>query len=59
MREATVDAPAAEVRTRILAALAREEQPELADIRIVRGVEDIDEAAMPPFVAAFLRERLR
>lgn len=33
--------------------LAREERPELADIRIVRGPDDFD-AAMPRFVTAFL-----
>lgn len=58
LRDATVDAPAAEVRERILATLAREELPELSDIRIVRGPSDIDEAAMPPFVTAYLRARM-
>jgi len=42
------------LRTRILANLAAEAQPELADIRIVRGPEDFD-PMMPPFVTAFLR----
>jgi 8-oxo-dGTP pyrophosphatase MutT (NUDIX family) len=59
MRDAFVDAPAAEIRARILAMLAQEEQPELSDIRIVRTFADIDEQAMPPFVSAYLRERLR
>jgi len=44
---------AAELRARILAHLASEAQPELADIRIVRGVADFD-PKMPPFVTAFL-----
>jgi len=44
---------AAELRTRILSHLASEAQPELADIRIVRGAADFD-AMMPPFVTAFL-----
>jgi 8-oxo-dGTP pyrophosphatase MutT (NUDIX family) len=44
---------AAELRARILGYLASEAQPELADIRIVRGVADFD-AMMPPFVTAFL-----
>ncbi len=44
---------AGELRTRILAHLARERQPELADIRIVRGPADLD-PMMPPFVTAFL-----
>ncbi|MCZ8108093.1 MAG: NUDIX hydrolase [Alsobacter sp.] len=59
MRDASVDAPATEIRERILATLAQEEQPELSDIRIVRSLADIDEEAMPAFVSAYLRERLR
>jgi 8-oxo-dGTP pyrophosphatase MutT (NUDIX family) len=46
--------PAADLRARILANLAREPQPELADIRIVRGPADFD-PMIPPFVTAFLR----
>jgi 8-oxo-dGTP pyrophosphatase MutT (NUDIX family) len=45
---------AADLRRRILANLAQEPQPELADIRIVRGPADFD-PMMPPFVTAFLR----
>jgi ADP-ribose pyrophosphatase YjhB (NUDIX family) len=41
------------LRARILAYVAREAQPELADIRIVRGPDDLD-PMMPPFVPAFL-----
>ena len=41
------------LRTRILEHLAREHEPELADIRIVRGPADLD-PRMPPFVTAFL-----
>ena len=41
------------LRARILAHLAREREPELADIRIVRGPADFD-PMMPPFVTAFL-----
>jgi len=41
------------LRERVFAHLAREKQPELDDIRIVRGARDI-EPAMPGFVAAFL-----
>jgi len=44
---------AAELRVRILDHLAREQEPELADIRIVRGPADLD-PEMPPFVTAFL-----
>jgi 8-oxo-dGTP pyrophosphatase MutT (NUDIX family) len=42
------------LRERMLAHLARESQPELSDIRIVRGPADFD-PAMPRFVTTFLR----
>lgn len=42
------------LRGRMLAHLASEAQPELSDIRIVRGPADFD-PAMPRFVTAFLR----
>jgi len=45
---------AAELRTRMLDHLAREREPELADIRIVRSAKDFD-PMMPTFVAAYLR----
>lgn len=45
---------AAALRRRILAHLASESEPELADIRIVRGAADLD-PMMPPFVISFLR----
>jgi len=48
------DTPADALRARILAHIAAEPQPELADIRIVRGPDDLD-PMMPDFVAAFLR----
>jgi 8-oxo-dGTP pyrophosphatase MutT (NUDIX family) len=44
---------AATLRARILAHLGREKQPELVDIRIVRGPDDLD-LLMPAFVPAFL-----
>lgn len=44
------------LRARMLAHLAQDKEPELADIRIVRGPRDFT-AAMPRFVTAFL-ERL-
>ena len=44
-----------ELRARILAHLAREKQPELSDIRIVRAQTDFD-PAMPRFVTAFLAQ---
>ena len=46
-------APAAVLRQRILGFLRAEAEPELADIRIVRGPADLD-PMMPPFVRAFL-----
>jgi hypothetical protein len=45
---------AAALRARILDHLAREDVPELVDIRVVRGVGDLD-PAMPPFVTSYLR----
>ncbi len=44
------------LRERVLAHLASEPHPELADIRIVRGSADFD-SAMPKFVTAFLASR--
>jgi 8-oxo-dGTP pyrophosphatase MutT (NUDIX family) len=44
------------LRARVLDHLARVRQPELADIRIVRGPGDFD-PAMPRFVTAFLAQR--
>lgn len=49
---------AVHLRERILGHLAREKQPELADIRIVRGTADFD-AAMPDFVTGFLGDIYR
>jgi 8-oxo-dGTP pyrophosphatase MutT (NUDIX family) len=42
-----------ELRVRILGNMARQRQPELADICIVRGLADLD-PAMRPFIKAFL-----
>jgi 8-oxo-dGTP pyrophosphatase MutT (NUDIX family) len=47
---------ASDLRERIMNHLKQEQQPELADIRIVRGPADLD-PMMPPFVVAFLRHR--
>ena len=47
----------AALRERILTHLAREQHPELADIRIIRKHKDLD-PAMPRFVTAFLASRL-
>jgi 8-oxo-dGTP pyrophosphatase MutT (NUDIX family) len=50
--------PAEELRRRILRHLASQNQPELSDIRIVRGPDDLD-PMMPDFVTAFLRHMWR
>jgi hypothetical protein len=47
--------PAADLRARILARLTAEAQPELADVRIVRGPADLD-PMMPEFIADFLTQ---
>ena len=49
---------AAVLRARILGHLAGEAQPELSDIRIVRGPADLD-PMMPPFMTAFLMHAWR
>ncbi|MGD0024670.1 MAG: NUDIX hydrolase [Xanthobacteraceae bacterium] len=53
MKRLTAAANADELRSRIMRHLASEEQPELADIRVVRGPDDLD-PRMPRFVVAFL-----
>lgn len=47
---------AALLRQRILDILAREKQPELADIRIVRDAGDFDQM-MPDYIKAFMAQR--
>ena len=49
---------AATLHERIRAFLASQKQPELSDIHIVRGVDDL-RPTMPPYVATFLASRLR
>jgi 8-oxo-dGTP pyrophosphatase MutT (NUDIX family) len=49
--------PAEALRGRALDHIARERQPELCDIRIVRAQTDVD-PAMPRFVTAFLAQHL-
>ena len=43
------------LRNRILDHLAREEEPELAGVHIVRGPADVDPQRMPPWITAFFR----
>jgi 8-oxo-dGTP pyrophosphatase MutT (NUDIX family) len=52
-----VDAPGEALRVRIEANLARQDHPELAAIRLVRGTADLT-AAMPRFVTAFIEARM-
>jgi 8-oxo-dGTP pyrophosphatase MutT (NUDIX family) len=52
--QASADALAARVRT----FLSEQQQPELADVHIVRSVADL-RPTMPPFVTAFLESQLR
>lgn len=54
----TAAVPAEQVRRRILGHLASQAEPELADIRIVRGPADLD-PMVPGFVSAFLRHMWR
>jgi 8-oxo-dGTP pyrophosphatase MutT (NUDIX family) len=49
--------PAADLRERVLDHLAREQRPELCDVRIVRSRADFD-PMMPPFVTAYLENAL-
>lgn len=55
MRPVRIDLPAEEARALMLARMQTLEEDELADIHIVRGPDDLDEARMPPFQLAFLR----
>jgi hypothetical protein len=50
----TAEDPAEQVRQRILRHLASQAEPELSDIRIVRGAADLN-PMVPGFVSAFLR----
>jgi len=52
------NAPAVDLRARVLAHVAREARPELADVRIVKSKADFD-PMMPPFVTAYLEHVLR
>jgi 8-oxo-dGTP pyrophosphatase MutT (NUDIX family) len=52
-----VDASGEALRARIEANLARQDHPELAGIRLVRGIADLT-ATMPRFVTAFIEARM-
>lgn len=55
MRYATLNVPAVEGAEMIRAAIAAQDEPELSDVRIVRGMEDIDPKAMPRFLQSFFQ----
>ena len=57
IRILSVDMPGEALRKRIEATLARQPQPELSAIHLVRGTGDFT-AAMPRFVTAFIEARL-
>jgi 8-oxo-dGTP pyrophosphatase MutT (NUDIX family) len=59
LRDVRIDLPADEARALMLDRIARQDEPELADIAIVRGAADIDPARMPPFMQDFLRDAFR
>jgi 8-oxo-dGTP pyrophosphatase MutT (NUDIX family) len=56
IRILSADVSGDELRARIEANLARQRQPELAAIHLVRGVDDLT-AAMPRFVTAFIEKQ--
>jgi 8-oxo-dGTP pyrophosphatase MutT (NUDIX family) len=51
--------PALEIVRGIEQFLAQSPEPELSGAVIVEGVQDIDEALMPPFVSAYIRHAFR
>ena len=53
LRMVTLPVTAEEGAARIRTAIARQEEPELQDVRIVRGKEDIDPERMPLFLQSF------
>jgi len=53
LRMVTLPMTAQEGADLIRANIAREEEPELQDVQIIRGVEDIDREAMPLFQQSF------
>jgi 8-oxo-dGTP pyrophosphatase MutT (NUDIX family) len=53
MRLVTLPVPAIEGAMKIRSAIAAQEEPELSDVRIVRGRQDIDPETMPLFLQSF------
>lgn len=58
LKRLTAPQSADALRSRIMRDLARQQNPEFVDIRIVRGPDDLD-ARMPRFVVAFLEREWR
>jgi 8-oxo-dGTP pyrophosphatase MutT (NUDIX family) len=58
MRLLAAGEPASELQARIRAHIACDTNPELADVRVVRGPDDFD-PRMPPFVTAYLEHCFR
>ena len=55
MRPVRCREPAGAIAARIRAAIAQQDDPELSDVKVIRGPEDIDPATMPDAVQSFLR----
>ena len=55
MRLVTLGAPAEEGMRRIKATIARQKEPELQDVVIIRNADDINPGTMPLFLQSFLR----
>jgi 8-oxo-dGTP pyrophosphatase MutT (NUDIX family) len=53
LRMVTLPMPAEEGAAKIRANIARQHEPELQDVRIIRGPEDIDPERMPLFLQSF------
>lgn len=54
MRPVAIDLPADEARELMLARIARQDEPELSDIVIVRNLADCAAYDMPPFMTSYL-----
>ena len=59
MRPVRCREPAEAVAAHIRAAIAQQDDPELADAKVIRGPQDIDPATMPLTVQSFLRWSFR
>lgn len=58
MKSVRSSLPAAELVDRAAAFIAQEEQPELAGLKAVFGLQDLDEDRMPDFILTYLRHAL-